>query len=75
VELLTLAGALIEPQVNESGSLKFGAWWTTGVLAVISGGFLFLGFHALWPSWKRPGVAAVFVVSLMSVGLMSLVIK
>ena len=69
VELLTLAGALIEPRVNESGSLTFGAWWTAGVLTMISGSFLFLGFHALWPSWKRPGVVVVFVTSLTLVGL------
>lgn len=71
VELLTLAGALIEPRANESGSLTFGAWWTTGVLTVISGSFLFLGFHAVWPNWRRPGVVAIFFTSLVLVGLMS----
>jgi zinc transporter ZupT len=69
VELLTLAGAFIEPRANESGSLTFGTWWTAGVLTVISGSFLFLGFHALWPSWRRPGVVVVFVTSLLLVGL------
>jgi hypothetical protein len=69
VELLTLAGAFIEPRANESGALKFGAWWTAGVLTVISGSFLFLGFHALWPSWRRPGVVVVFVTCLLLVGL------
>lgn len=69
VELLTLAGALVEPRANESGSVTFGAWWTTGVLAVISGSFLFLGFHALWPSWRRPSVIGAFVTSLLVVGL------
>ncbi len=72
VELLTLAGALIEPRANESGSATFGTWWTAGVLAVISGSFLFLGFHALWPSWRRPGMVAVFLTSLALAGLMSL---
>lgn len=71
VELLTVAGALLEPRINESGSLTFGNWWTSGVLAVISGSFLFLGFHALWPTWKRPGVMAVFVASFSLVGVMT----
>lgn len=69
VELLTLGGALIEPRANRSGTVAFGAWWTVGVLAVISGSFLFLGFHALWPSWRRPGVIAVFLTSLLLVGV------
>lgn len=69
VELLTLAGAWSEPRANRSGSLTFGAWWTAGVLTVISGSFLFLGWHALWPSWKRPGVVIVFLASLVLVGL------
>lgn len=69
VELLTLVGAVVEPRANRSGSLTFGVWWNAGVLAVISGSFLFLGFHALWPSWKRPGVMIVFLASLLLVGL------
>ena len=69
VELLTLAGAFVEPWANESGSVTFGSWWTTGMLTVISGSFLFLGFHALWPSWRRPGVLVVFLASLVLIGL------
>jgi len=69
VELLTVAGALVEPRASESGAVIFGAWWNAGVLAVISGSFLFLGFHALLPSWRRPGVVVVFLASLTLVGL------
>ena len=71
VELLTLVGALIEPRANESGSVAFGNWWTAGILAIISGSFLFLGFHALWPTWKRRGVMVVFVSSFAAVGVTS----
>jgi hypothetical protein len=69
VELFTLAGALIEPAANRSGAAAFGAWWTAGVLAVISGSFLFLGLHAVWPSWRRPGLLVLFLASLALMAL------
>lgn len=69
VEFLTVMGAFIEPWANQSGAAAFGAWWTLSVLAVISGSFLFVGVHVLLPSWKRPGVAAVFLACLVLVGI------
>ena len=45
VESLTLIGALVERDVNESGTARFGAWWTAIVLAIVAGSFLFLGYH------------------------------
>jgi zinc and cadmium transporter len=45
VESLTLIGAIVEPGVNESGTARFGAWWTAIVLAIVAGSFLFLGYH------------------------------
>lgn len=69
VEVMTLVGAFIEPRVNQSGVAQFGAWWTATVLAVIAGGFLFLGLHALWPGWKRPSVVLLFLASLALVGI------
>lgn len=69
VELVTLAGAFVEPRANSSGVAEFGAWWTAIVLAIISGGFLFLGLHALWPGWKRPGVVIVFLATLALVAI------
>jgi hypothetical protein len=69
VEAMTLVGAFVEPRVNQSGIAQFGAWWSAVVLAVIAGSFLFLGVHALWPGWKRPSVAAVFLATLILVGI------
>jgi zinc transporter ZupT len=69
VEFLTVVGAFIEPRANASGAATFGAWWTASVLAVIAGSFLFLGLHALLPNWRRPGVVAAFVVTLLLVGV------
>lgn len=69
VEAVTLAGAFVEPRANQSGSAEFGAWWTAVVLAVIAGGFLFLGLHALWPGWKRRGVMIVFLTALALVAI------
>jgi zinc transporter ZupT len=45
VESLTLVGALVERGVNESGTARFGVWWTAIVLAIVAGSFLFLGYH------------------------------
>jgi zinc and cadmium transporter len=68
VELLTAAGAFIEPRANQSGAAAFGAWWSALVLAIIAGSFLFLGVHALAPARKRAGVVAVFVATLTVIG-------
>lgn len=69
VEAVTVIGAFVEPRANQSGIAEFGAWWTAMVLAIIAGGFLFLGLHALWPGWKRPGVLVVFLATLGLVGI------
>jgi zinc transporter ZupT len=69
VEILTVVGALIEPRANTAGAATFGPWWSATVLAVIAGGFLFLGLHAVLPNWRRLGVVAVFVVTLLLVGM------
>ncbi len=68
-EAMTLLGAFVEPRANRSGVAEFGTWWTAGVLAIIAGGFLFLGVHALWPGWKRPSVVLLFLASLALVGI------
>lgn len=70
VEAMTLLGAFVEPRANRSGVAEFGPWWTTVVLAIIAGGFLFLGLHALWPGWRRPSVVLLFLASLALVGLL-----
>lgn len=67
-ELFTVAGGWLEPHADRTGSAKFGAWWTAAVLSVIAGAFLFLGFHAMLPNWRRRGVVAVFIVTLALVG-------
>ena len=72
-ELFTLAGAFGEPSLNASGSAKFGTMWSAGVLALIAGGFLFLGLHTILPLWRRRDVMSVFVATLLLVGALTLV--
>ena len=69
VESVTLLGAFVEPRLNHSGVAEFGLWWTAVVLAIIAGGFLFLGCHALWLDRKRPRVLIVFLVTLAVMGI------
>jgi hypothetical protein len=68
VEWMTLLGAFVEPRVNQSATAVFGAWWTAAMLAVIAGGFLFLGFHAVLASWKNAGVVILFLATLLLAG-------
>lgn len=69
-EFATLVGALLEPHANRSGFVEFGIWWTSLVLAVIAGSFLFIGCHALLPDWKRPRVLLPFLATLAAVGIL-----
>gem|GEM_PF-1629394 len=73
IELFTLAGAFAEPNLNASGSARYGVWWTAGVLSVIAGGFLFLGLHAILPAWRRRYVLATFFGMLLLMGALTLV--
>ncbi len=73
VELVTLAGAFVEPYASRSGSAAFGAWWTSAVIAIVSGSFLFFGAHAILPNWRRPGVLLVFAATLLVVATIGLV--
>jgi len=72
VELFTVVGAYVEPQVNRSGLETFGAYWTSAVVAVISGSFLFLGLHAIVPNRRRLGVMLVFAGTLALVATIGL---
>jgi zinc transporter ZupT len=72
VEILTVLGAEVQPGWNASGAQMFGAWWTTAVLALIAGGFLFLAVHAVAPHWQDKGARALFVATLGLVGLLTL---
>ena len=73
VELVTLVGAFVEPYARRSGSAAFGAWWTSAVVAIVSGSFLFFGLHAVLPNWRRAGVLLVFVATLLLVATIGLV--
>lgn len=73
VELVTLLGAFVEPYASRSGSAAFGAWWTSAVVAIVSGSFLFFGTHAILPNWRRAGVLLVFVATLLLVATIGLV--
>jgi zinc transporter ZupT len=70
-ELFTLAGAFAEPSLNASGAGRFGMWWSPAVLAVIAGGFLFLGFHSILPLWKRRDLMAIFFTTLLLAGALT----
>ncbi len=52
-QLATVAGALIEPNADRLGAARFGEGWPAAVVAVIAGSFLFVGFHAVLPDWKK----------------------
>lgn len=73
VELVTLAGAYVEPVANRSGAAAFGHWWTAAVLAVIAGSFLFLGLHAVLPNRRNAGVVTIFCAALAATAAAELV--
>jgi zinc and cadmium transporter len=73
VEMMTVLGAWIEPRANASGAAAFGFWWSATVLAIIAGGFLFLGIHALLPAHSRRGVVPVFVAAVAITAALALV--
>jgi zinc transporter ZupT len=72
-ESMTLAGAWIEPIADRMGASRFGPIWITGVLALIGGSFLFLGFHTAHASRKQPGVVPIFLLALAGVACLALV--
>lgn len=73
VELATLVGAYVEPRASASGEAAFGTWWTAAVIAIVSGSFLFVAIHAVFPNRRRPGVIAVFTATLLLVAAIGLV--
>lgn len=68
VECFTLVGAFIEPRINQAGTLRFGAVWTTGVLGLIAGSFLFLGYHTIHARRKNSEVLTAFAATIAVVG-------
>jgi hypothetical protein len=66
-QLATVAGALIEPGADRLGTTRFGEGWPAAVVAIIAGSFLFLGFHAVLPHWKKASVLAVFGATVLLV--------
>ncbi len=68
VESMTIAGAAVEPSVDNSAARAFGTWWMAVVLAIIAGSFSFLGLHAVLPARRRAGVIAVFLLTTLGVG-------
>ena len=67
-ECLTIFGAWIEPQADHAALTRFGPAWSTAVLALIGGSFLFLGFHVVHGSRHRTGVVPTFFLTLAAVG-------
>jgi hypothetical protein len=50
-----------------SGIAMFGTWWTSAVIAVVSGSFLFLALHAVLPNRRRLSVLLVFALTFVAV--------
>lgn len=71
VELLTALAASIEPRANDSGIAILGHWWTAGMLAAISGSFLYLGFHVVVPERHKRGVVPLFTGALVAMALVA----
>lgn len=67
VECFTLVGAFIEPRINQAGTLRFGAVWTTGVLGLIAGSFLFLGYHTVHGRRKSAPAMVAFLGTVLFV--------
>lgn len=72
-EAFTVLGGFVEPYANRTGFAAFGSWWTSTVVAIIGGSFLFLGIHTVMPNRRRPGVILVFTATLVLVGSVSMV--
>jgi zinc transporter ZupT len=66
-QLATIAGALVEPSSDRLGAARFGEGWPAAVLAIIAGSFLFVGFHAILPHWKKASVLVVFAATVLLV--------
>lgn len=73
VEMATVLGAWVEPRTNASGTGDFGVWWSAVVLAIIAGGFLFLGVHGLLPAHARRGVLPIFMAAVAITAALALV--
>ncbi|MBV9084290.1 MAG: hypothetical protein JOZ62_16565 [Acidobacteriaceae bacterium] len=71
-EVVTVAGAWIEPHVRHSGVQAFGSWWSAAVLGAVAGSFLFVGIHALLPERRNMAVVAIFLASFASVAALAL---
>ena len=68
VEAVTLVGGFVEPRAAYSGEAAFGPWWTAVVLAIVSGSFLFLAMHTVWPERRKRAVVPIFGVGLVLAG-------
>jgi zinc transporter ZupT len=68
VESCTLIGAWIEPATNRAGALHFGSLWTTCVLGLVAGSFLFLGYHTIHRGRHQLGVIRAFGLTVAFVG-------
>lgn len=68
VEILTLAGAWVEPVADQAGAAHFGHLWLGLVLSAIAGSFLFLGVHTLLPARRKSTVGIAFICTFMLSG-------
>jgi zinc transporter ZupT len=72
-EMLTVAGAWIEPRVASLNVTLFGARSAGAVLMLVAASFLFLGSHAVVADRKKSGIVPAFLGALSLAGLMAVV--
>lgn len=71
VELLTVAGAWLEPKVAKLNISFFGTRPAAGVLMLVAGSFLFLGSHVVIADRKKAGIVPAFAAALAFTGLLA----
>jgi zinc transporter ZupT len=67
-QMVTLAGAFLEPYAERAGLERFGTWWPAAVLTLLAGSFLFIALHTLWEERRERMVVGVFAATAVLVG-------
>jgi hypothetical protein len=72
-EMLTVAGAWVEPRVADLNLSFFGTKAAGAVLMLVSGSFLFVGSHAVIADRKKAGIVPAFLAALALAGILAIV--
>lgn len=70
-EMLTVAGAWVEPKIAAANLSFFGTKAASAVLMLVAGSFLFLGSHAVLADRKKPGIVPAFLAALAVAGVLA----